>query len=112
MISKESEQTFKVGAVIYKGNRVVSIGFNKMKSHPKLANSDRYYALHAEMSAILNAKQDLTGCVMFVYREFANQKPAISRPCKNCLPVIIESGIKAVYYSDDNKDGYSILKLN
>lgn len=112
LISKESTHFPQIGAVIYKGNRVISLGFNKIKSHPKLANEDRFFSLHAEMSAILNAKQNLKGCTIYVYREYQDGDPALAKPCKHCMPNLIEAGISKVYYTDNNDDGYSVLKLN
>jgi deoxycytidylate deaminase len=111
LISIHSLHQHKIGAVIYKNNKPISVGFNKIKSHPKLANEDRFYALHAEMSAIINAKQDLTNCTIFVYREYKDGKPALAKPCDNCLSSIIESGIKKIFYSDSNDQGYSVIKL-
>jgi dCMP deaminase len=113
LISKESEHFPQIGAVIYKGNKVVSLGFNKIKSHPILANEDRFYSLHAEMSAMLNAKQDLKGCTIYVYREYQNGDPALAKPCKHCMPTLIDAGISKVYFTDGNsEDGFSFLKLN
>lgn len=108
-----SDYNPSIGCAIYRGNKLVSIGFNKKKSHPKLANSDRFYSLHAEMSALLNAKQDVSGCTMYVYREFrGNGKPALAKPCTNCMPSIIEAKISRVVYTDNtNELGYSIIKL-
>jgi len=103
-----------MGAVIFRGNKVVSTGFNKMKSHPRYANEDWYYFLHAEMMAIINAKQDLTGCSIYVYREFKNGDGyALAKPCDSCMAAIIESGISRVYFTDNNNPkGYSYMKVN
>lgn len=109
-----SEQNPAIGAAIYKGNKLISIGCNKMKSHPLLANEDRFFSLHAEMTAILNAKQDLDGCDIYVYREFRhNQMPALSKPCDDCMMVLLDQNLKRCYYTDDNKvEGFSVLRLN
>lgn len=112
-MAKHSTCNPQVGAVIYRGSTVIGVGFNKIKSHPKLANEDRFYSLHAEMSAIINAKQDLKGCSIYVYREFKDGNVALSKPCNLCMPSIIESGITKIYYTDDKSEtGYSKIKVN
>jgi dCMP deaminase len=112
MISRHSEYTVQIGAVIYRGNKVISVGFNKVKSHPKLANEDRFYSLHAEMSAIINAKQELKGCSIYVYREFKEGGYALAKPCNRCMATIIESGITKIFFTDTNERGYSCIKVN
>ena len=83
-----------VGAVIVDpNNRVVSVGFNGLPkgvedSTENLKNQERKLpaVIHAEVNAILFAKQDLTGCTLYV-----------SLPtCTPCSSVIIQSGIKRV----------------
>jgi deoxycytidylate deaminase len=101
-----------MGCVIFRGNKVISVGFNKMKSHPEFATEDRFYSLHAEMDAIIKAKQDLSGCIMYVYREYKDGGVALAKPCILCMPSIIESGIKKVFFTDpSSKKDYSIIKL-
>ena len=46
--------------------------------------------IHAEMNAILSAKQDLSGCVMYV----------TGMPCKSCFLHILGSGIGGVVFGD------------
>ena len=108
-----SELNPAIGAAIYRGNKLVSIGCNKKKSHPLLANEDRFYSLHAEMTAILNAKQDLDGCDIFVYREFRhNSQPALAKPCDDCMIVLLDQNLKRCYYTDNNRvEGYDMIKL-
>ncbi len=84
----------KVGAVITRGKFVVSLGFN---GHPagiddsdsRLLDREVKYRtiIHAEMNAILSAKQPLDGCTLYVV-------PLM--PCSNCGAVIVQSGIKRV----------------
>lgn len=87
----------KIGVVIVdEHNRVVSTGFNGFPrgvedSQERLENKDykRAITLHAEENAILYAKQDLTGCDMYIYG---------LPPCAHCAAMIIQSGIKNVWY--------------
>jgi dCMP deaminase len=86
----------KLAAVVTRRNKVISLGFNKYKTSPRSPHP--FYSLHAEVSAIINAKQDLQGCSIYVYRETKNGTLGLSRPCHSCLNAIQEAGIKVMYY--------------
>lgn len=53
---------------------------------------------HAEANAIVNAAQDINGCVMFAY---------CLLPCIECTKLIINSGIKTLYCCREETD-YSV----
>jgi len=95
----------KLGAVIVKGNNILGLGFNKLKTHPKAKN----YAqrIHAELAAILNARTDLKDSDLYVFRYTQSGLQGISKPCSGCMIAIEESGIKTIYYS--KQEGYGIL---
>jgi deoxycytidylate deaminase len=91
------DQRFKMGAVISRGKRPISIGFNKLKTHAKWPKA---FSLHAEMSALLAKRfDDIEGSSIWIYRETADGIPAKARPCKLCMAALIEVGITKVYYS-------------
>ena len=83
----------QVGAVIARDKQVVSLGFNGFPAG--IADDDRLLdrpskmslIIHAEPNAILQAKQDLTGCTIYTY-------PFM--PCSSCALLIVQSGIKKV----------------
>jgi dCMP deaminase len=58
--------------------------------HERIANRDTklLYTIHAEMNAILSAKEPLKGYSLFVWP---------FQPCAHCAASIIQSGIKEVY---------------
>lgn len=87
----------KVGAVITKNNQIISMACNEDKTHPK----SRYFhrKLHAELSAILRSRTNLTGCSIYVYRETKTGELAMAKPCFSCQEAIRKSGIRKVYYS-------------
>ena len=84
--------------------RLVSIGFNSyVKTHPyqkrcarKAGDAFKQY-LHAEISAIIKAKQQIHSLV--VVRISKAGDFMLARPCKVCYLAIEEAGIKNVYYS-------------
>lgn len=84
----------QVGAVITRGKRVVSVGFNGFAAGvgddtKRYENRDFKYpaVIHAEENAILFSKQDLTGCRIYVYP---------MPPCARCAAKIIQVGITSI----------------
>jgi len=93
----------KVGAVIAKGNRIISLGFNGFASGVKdLADryNDRNFkypaVIHGEENALLFAKQDLNNCTIYVYP---------MPPCASCAAKIIQSGITRVVSIEIRDEG-------
>jgi dCMP deaminase len=92
--SKDSSS--QVGAVIVRPDRTIaSIGFNGFPrgvedSPERIANRDikLLYTIHAEMNAILSAKEPLNGYSLFVWP---------FQPCAHCAASIIQAGIRDVY---------------
>jgi dCMP deaminase len=86
----------QVGAVIVRPDRTIaSVGFNGFPRgvedcHERISNRDTklLYTIHAEMNAILSAKEPLKGYSLFVWP---------FQPCAHCAASIIQSGIKEVY---------------
>lgn len=97
--SKDPSST--VGAVIVRPDRTVaSVGFNGFPrgvedSSFLIENRDAKLlrTIHAELNAILAAKEPLVGYSLFVWP---------FQPCAQCAAAIIQSGIKEVYcpYND------------
>lgn len=102
---------FQVGAVIV-NKKPVSVGANLAKTHPIFANEENgVYSIHAEVKAVLSCpRSKLRGAEIWVYREKADGTVGMSKPCKNCLAVLAESGIKKVYYSQE-PNTYGVMSL-
>lgn len=92
----------KVGAALFSGSILLSIGYNEYKTtHP---SSAVHCNIHAEHRCIIrrrhyDKKSNLT---MYTYRETADGKPACSKPCTNCIRLLKEAGIESIYYLDMN----------
>jgi dCMP deaminase len=92
----------QVGAVITRDKFVVSLGFN---GHPKgvadtaerLENREVKYRtiIHAEINAILTAKQGLDDCTIYLW-------PFM--PCSQCGSAIVQAGIKRVVAPKSDND--------
>lgn len=94
----------RLGAVIVKGGRVLSTGFNSRRPSRLLSRP----TLHAEASAVLKLlKQrrlsDLSGADLYVTRFTAGGRVGMARPCPSCMDLIRAVGIRRVYYSTDTE---------
>lgn len=113
---KSKDPSTKVGSVIVDSeNRIVSTGYNGFvsKNNEEYMTFDRpmkyHLTIHAEMNALLFAKQDLTGKIMYVTHS----------PCSECLKHILQCRIRTVYYAelypkhtDDQKEAIKCLILS
>ena len=86
--AESSTYRFRVGAVVFKGSRILASGHNGIRSsriHPLHKNYNN--ALHAEQDAILNVKDwsTLKGCSILVVK-VSKTKGTISmaKPCPMC----------------------------
>ncbi len=99
----------KVGAVLVKEGCVIGIGYN---GEPRNFNSSfdwnshqKYnHVVHAEMNAVANA------CRMGVSVNNSEIYVTLS-PCHNCMNILIQHGVKAVYYKKEYKDIALTLKI-
>lgn len=104
---KESECKIKVGAVIV-NSKPIAVGHNTYRTHPITAKK---WTTHAEVKALLQAGTASEGHDLYVYRELRNGTPAMARPCDRCLELIIESGIKNIYYTTGTAPWWEVIRL-
>lgn len=100
----------KVGALIVKGNMIISDGYNGTPSGfpndcEDMNGDTQWYVLHAEANAITKlakSTQDSNGSTLYLTLS----------PCRDCSKLIIQSGIKRVIYKEEYRDldGLKILK--
>lgn len=105
--SWSKDPSTKVGAVIAKDNRIVSLGFNGFP--PKIEDKEGWlnnreikyrYVIHAEMNAILNAPTPVNGCTLYLSPLF---------PCPNCAKHVVASGISRIVALIDYKSSSPFL---
>ena len=115
-----SARRLKVGAVIVKDNRIISIGYNGMPSgwdnncenELRWPNGDVQFletkpeVLHAEANAITKVAKSSESCYNAdIYTTTA--------PCLECAKLIYQSGIKKVYWRTPHlrsRDGLDFLE--
>jgi len=98
-LSKKSDHhSYHLGAVIVKKNRILNVGFNRNRTHPKSPHKYKY--LHAEIDAIIGLDfEKLKGSTIYVFRENKQGGLALARPCSSCMTAIKTSGIKNLCYT-------------
>jgi cytidine deaminase len=91
----------QVGAALFSGSTLVAIGFNRYNyTHPKAK-----WGIHAEHSALIKRQYHPSpNLIMYVYRESANGKPAMCKPCENCHLLMREAGVRFVRYINNVGD--------
>lgn len=120
-VSKQSnDNRSKVGACIVKDNKIVSTGFNSMPNN--LPNEEHYwfkeksgpielndsfletkhaFVCHAELNAIINCeRKDLISSKLYT----------TSYPCYQCAKLIIQAGIKDIYYLENPHSKHILIK--
>ena len=106
--SLSTAERLKVGCIIVKDDRIISIGYNGMPSGASnVCEEDgktNPAVIHAEANAITKlAKSTESGQDSYMFCTYA--------PCVNCAKLIMQSGIIKYYYEFDykNDDGISLL---
>lgn len=90
----------KIGACIIYKSRIVSMGFNRMRTNPNSTTYNQH--THCELDCVLRADRDkLKGATIYIYRENRHGVPSNSKPCPFCHELLKKVKIKTVIYSYD-----------
>ena len=102
-------ERLKVGCVLVKNNRLISMGYNGFlagTNHKSIVRDGHEQAtIHAEINAITDAAKrgaSIDDCVAYVTHY----------PCINCFKALASSGIKKVYYKIDYKNDPTLEELD
>lgn len=109
-VTEKSEYyPYKVGAVVFKGSRILSEGTNAIRGCTRVPSEYKKFChtLHAEqdaLSKLLNNPDVIKGASILVIRINNNAagKISMAKPCEFCQKMIEDYGIRNVYYSDYN----------
>lgn len=88
----------KIGGVLVNKSKIISVGFNKFRTHTK--SNTPFRMTHCELSVLIGLSfEETKGCTLYLYREHSNGQPAMSRPCQYCQELLILAGVKKVCYT-------------
>lgn len=100
--AEESDVFFRMGAVIFKGSRIISSGKNQFKNSgvPYRYRKSKL-SIHAEQDALDGLDWNkLKGCSIFVIRVNRSGIISMAYPCEYCIQTLDHVGIKWVYYTN------------
>lgn len=95
----------RVGAAVYNGSSCVSTASNTMyKTHPKSVDVYEWPYPHAEWNALngLDRIYDPKNLTVYIVRLLHNDDMATARPCRECTKFLLDMGVRAVYYTDND----------
>jgi len=88
----------KVGAAVFIGSRLISIGYNQKKSHPR---NQAIWSRHAEFDSLIHLMgEDSSKAILFVARLTRSNKISCAKPCPTCCELITKLGIRRVFYTN------------
>jgi len=94
----------RVGAVLVKGGRILSSGYNQTR-YSKLSARNKYESIHAEEACIIkllrkpNGLQMLAGATIYITRIKKDGSTGLAKPCKTCQDLINSVGIKKIVHT-------------
>jgi deoxycytidylate deaminase len=110
-VAQRSEYRWQHGAVVAKGNKVIGFAPNRFRNAP--AVDEHNVSFHAEAAVIrelLKTYPDLKGTTIYIARINKAGNTAMSRPCINCMKLIVDAGIKEIVYTNEI-DTYSVERV-
>jgi len=83
-------------------SRIVSIGWNTRKTHPKsLYYNYRFNGTHSELAALLKYRgRNPKNLTLINTRINGLGEIGFSKPCEKCLPWLIIVGFKSIWYTE------------
>lgn len=103
--AKKSTHEQQIGAVIFKGKRIVSSAFNEVRGNNVPKNFKNFLeSFHAECSAIIKARKNLKGYSIIVVRINPSGKLLLAKPCILCTEFIKFHEMKEMFYSTSNDE--------
>jgi len=100
----------KLGAALFAGSNLLSIGFNDFSKTHRHSVCEAYNGnLHAEIKCLVKRwhYEKSKNLILYVSRTITNPEQTIleygcSRPCGNCMRVIVEFGVRRVRFFNEN----------
>lgn len=103
-------------AIGLRGPNILGFGWNNPKTHPMAKEAGRWipsmygnsgsdyksHRTHAEMHCLMNCRTTPEWMVVTRLNEF--DEHAMAKPCLVCQKILIESGVKKVFYTNTEGD--------
>lgn len=113
----ESESKFRLGAILVNGKRKF-YGLNWMhRTHPLGLFLEKskwvQIGVHAEMEALIKAKDLAEGSTLYVARVLRDGTPGNAEPCVRCKYLLKLAGVKKVWYTvgvDTKKHPFDVFE--
>jgi deoxycytidylate deaminase len=89
-----------MAAMIYRGNKPISVAVNILKSHPehKTHYGVHVCSIHAEHRSVLKARTSVEGCTIYIARA-GKHNNYTSKPCPACMEYLRIAGIKTMVFT-------------
>lgn len=98
--SKSQFHCHRVGAALFKGKSLISVGWNKRKTHPKNAC---ILSRHGEFDTLIKLPMEqIAGARLYIARLTRTGKISYSKPCKDCLSFLKKLPLDKIYYTNYN----------
>lgn len=112
---RSKDPNTQVGAIVVNElKQIVATGYNGFprgisdddfpwdREAEHMSDTKYAYVAHAELNAIVAARRDLTNCDLYV----------TLFPCNECAKIVIQSGIKNVYFLENKYDDSEMIKAS
>lgn len=102
LLSDAPRPGLRMGAALYSGSRLLSVGFNRWHTHPKSDNRNFNQSLHAEHVALLRRQHfdNPKNLILYVARKRSDGIFGCSKPCNNCQQLCSIAGVSRIRYFD------------
>lgn len=97
----KSTHKIRVGAALLERKGSITISGNTTKTDPKIKTWYRFLNQNHAEFGLFNKTIGLNKVkgTVFIYREFADGKPALARPCKSCITMLQYYGVRVIIYT-------------
>ena len=101
LLSNAPRVGLRLGAALYHGSRLLSLGTNRWCTHPASANTKEFdRTLHAEAVALLRRQHydNPNRMTLYVARRREDNSMGCSKPCPNCMALARLAGVRRVWF--------------
>lgn len=103
--SNASHSQWRVGAILVRSGRVLSVGVNRYRNSPSKVDLDGV-SYHAEEVALRRAGS-ADGATIYVARMTRSGKIGLARPCRRCQATLLEHGVQYAIWTEPTGWGKS-----